>query len=122
MSNYKFYLAFENLAVEDYVSEKVFEGLLAGTVPVYRGTSAIHRFLPGNSSIIDANNLSPKDLADQLKRIGNDESEYKRFLKFKETGVRKEFEEVALRSYIHPNVLCRLCGYGLLARDSIDNP
>ena len=40
LSNYKFYLAFENFAVDDYVSEKVFEGLFAGTVPVYRGASS----------------------------------------------------------------------------------
>ena len=43
LSHYKFYLAFENLAVPDYVSEKVFEGLFAGALPVYRGTNAIRR-------------------------------------------------------------------------------
>ena len=43
LSHYKFYLAFENLPVEDYVSEKIFEGLFAGTVPVYRGSPTVHR-------------------------------------------------------------------------------
>lgn len=30
LSRYKFYLAFENNVIRDYVSEKVFDGLLAG--------------------------------------------------------------------------------------------
>ena len=42
LSHYKFYLAFENLEVQDYVSEKIFEGLLAGSLPVYRGTQGLH--------------------------------------------------------------------------------
>ena len=33
LSHYNFYLAFENLQVDDYVSEKVFEALFAGAVP-----------------------------------------------------------------------------------------
>jgi hypothetical protein len=48
MSNYKFYLAFENLPIDDYVSEKVYEGLFAGTVSVYRGSNSIDHFMPGN--------------------------------------------------------------------------
>lgn len=31
LSRYKFYLAFENNVIRDYVSEKVFDGLLSGT-------------------------------------------------------------------------------------------
>ena len=30
LRHYKFYLAFENFSVQDYVSEKVFESLFAG--------------------------------------------------------------------------------------------
>ena len=58
LSHYKFYLAFENLAVPDYVSEKVYEGLFAGSVPVYRGTTTIRKFMPSDDSFIDANNLT----------------------------------------------------------------
>ncbi len=38
LSEYKFFLAFENNnLVDDYVTEKMINALLAGTVPVYRG-------------------------------------------------------------------------------------
>eukprot|EP00741_Cyanophora_paradoxa_P005081 tig00000857_g4923.t1 len=37
LSAYKFYLAFENTRVTDYVTEKLYEGYTAGTVPLYLG-------------------------------------------------------------------------------------
>jgi len=33
LKGYKFYLAFENSNVEDYVTEKVYQGLRVGCVP-----------------------------------------------------------------------------------------
>jgi len=33
LKRYKFYLAFENSNVEDYVTEKVYQGLRVGSVP-----------------------------------------------------------------------------------------
>jgi len=77
LSHYKFYLAFENLPVLDYVSEKVFEGLFAGTVPVYRGSPTIAKFMPSNDSFIDASGMTPAQLAALLKDIGSDEKKYK---------------------------------------------
>ena len=53
LRRYKFYLAFENSMVEDYVSEKMFEGLIAGSVPIYRGSQDIGQFLPSNMSVIN---------------------------------------------------------------------
>lgn len=109
LSYYKFYLAFENLAVEDYVSEKVFEGYFSGSLPVYRGTNTIGHFVPDNSSFIDANGMSPKALAALMKSIGSNEEQYNKFFEYKKRPLTPEFENVALRSYTHPNVLCRLC-------------
>ena len=57
----------------DPSSTQVFEGLIAGAVPVYRGTRGVHRFLPSNDSYIDANNISAKDLAAMLQNIGRSE-------------------------------------------------
>eukprot|EP01034_Spumella_vulgaris_P033191 gene33191-40957_t len=39
LSNYMFYLAFENTNERGYVTEKVFDALIAGVVPVYLGSS-----------------------------------------------------------------------------------
>src|SRR5262249_33260468 len=52
ISSYLFYLAFENSNCVDYVSEKMFDGLIAGTVPVYLGAPNVDDFLPGNNCVI----------------------------------------------------------------------
>ena len=111
VSNYKFYLAFENLQVKDYVSEKVFEGLFAGSVPVYRGAKEIAKFMPSPDSYVDANAMSPPELAALLKQLASDESSYQRFFAFKDRPLRPGFTSMAEDSYCHPNVLCRLCEY-----------
>lgn len=111
LSYYKFYLAFENLEVDDYVSEKVFEGLFAGTVPIYRGAQQIANFMPSNDSFINANEMFPAQLAVLLHELENDEKRYSRYLAFKRAPLSERFQEMALRSYTHPNVLCRLCEF-----------
>jgi hypothetical protein len=50
---------------------QVFEGLIAGTVPVYRGAASIHRFMPANDSYINASALNPKQLADLLLQVND---------------------------------------------------
>ena len=113
LSHYKFYLAFENSPIDDYVSEKIFEGLLAGTVPVYRGAASIHKFMPGKDSFIDANSLSPKELADLLQSYISNEQKYQSFFAFKQRPISQEFIEMTQRSYVHPNVVRRICDYAL---------
>jgi hypothetical protein len=110
LRQYKFYLAFENAHVEDYVSEKVYEGIIAGTLPVYRGTPNIASFLP-EQSFIDANNLSPKALAALLLDLASDESKYNAYFNFKNEPLKSSFVRIANQSYCHPSALCRLCQY-----------
>lgn len=42
IGKYMFYLAFENTIESGYVTEKVFDALIAGTVPIYLGSAGIH--------------------------------------------------------------------------------
>lgn len=119
LSQYKFYLAFENLAVEDYVSEKIFEGVFAGAVPIYRGSSTIDAFMPSNDSYINANALEPQKLAELIKSLSKDKDAYAKFFAFKSRPIAPSFADVALKSYIHPNVLCRFCSYGQIAKKLI---
>ena len=55
MRPYKFHLAFENGNVEDYVTEKVYTALAAGTLPIYLGAPNIRDFVPDHS-IVDVTN------------------------------------------------------------------
>jgi len=52
MSQYKFSICFENTClVQDYISEKIFDSFLAGTVPIYYGASNIERLIPARCFI-----------------------------------------------------------------------
>jgi len=111
LSNYQYYLAFENSPIDDYVSEKVFEGLLAGAVPVYRGAASISNFMPGDDSFINANGLTARQLADKLIATSADEAVYNSYFAYKSRKLPENFNRLALNSFTHPNVLCRLCEY-----------
>jgi len=80
LQRYKFYLSFENSDIKDYVSEKVFDGLLAGTLPVYRGAESIDKFLPSptNPSVVKMSDFGSdmKKLADYLLFLAEDEEKY----------------------------------------------
>jgi hypothetical protein len=88
---------------------QVFEGLIAGTLPVYKGASSIDRFMPDSTSFLNANTLNPRQLADKLLALSADERAYNAYFEFKQRPLREAFQEMALMSYVHPNVLCRLC-------------
>eukprot|EP01039_Chlorochromonas_danica_P009570 gene9570-10577_t len=109
LTHYHFYLAFENLAVDDYVSEKVFEGLVAGTIPVYRGSPSINKFMPSDESFINANSLTPLQLATLLKEIAGNQDRYMQYMEFKKHSLPQSFLSITNMSYVHPNVAIRIC-------------
>lgn len=51
LSNYSFALCFENMAMRGYVTEKIFDCLYAGTIPLYLGASDILDLLPEHAYI-----------------------------------------------------------------------
>lgn len=46
LSRYRFSLCYENMPMEGYVTEKIFDCLYAGTIPVYLGAPNIDQFIP----------------------------------------------------------------------------
>jgi hypothetical protein len=76
---------------------------------VYRGTKGIMKFMPSKQSFINANTMTPKELATKLLVLEDKEEEYNKFLEYrKRKSLSNAFRSVALRSYTHPNVICRL--------------
>ena len=79
-SNFKFFLAVENTGTKGYVSEKIFNALGSGAIPVYLGASRINEFpkLDGkNKWFINARDFpSVKALADYLNEVASDESKF----------------------------------------------
>ena len=112
LQRYKFYLAFENGVVEDYVSEKVFDGLLAGSLSVYRGAPRIQLFMPSSSppSILEYGNFSGvQELADYLNYLSNNKQAYEEFFKWKDGEVRMAFDSILNMTAYSYYALCRIC-------------
>lgn len=51
LARYRFCLCFENSRFDGYVSEKIFDCLFAGTIPIYLGAPDIERYVPRETFI-----------------------------------------------------------------------
>ncbi len=91
-SQYRLTLAFENSIAPDYVTEKFYEPLAAGSVPVYRGAPNIMELAPAPDCFINADKFAtPEDLAAYLNRLLADEDEYGAYLAWRERGPSPAF-------------------------------
>ena len=108
LARYKFALAFENVVERDYVSEKFYDPLLAGTVPVYLGAPNVDELAPGDRCYIDVRDFDgPDALADYLNMLDQDDDAYRAYFAWKEAGLRRRFRD-ALDRLAEPE-LSRLC-------------
>lgn len=95
IARYKFNLAFENSISEDYVTEKFFDPLVAGTVPVYLGAPNVERFAPGDRCYINtADFAEPRELAEYLRHLARDDAAYESYLAWKQHPYRPAFLEL----------------------------
>ena len=68
LRNYTYTLAFENSLAEDYVTEKFFQPLMTGAIPIYLGAPNVEDFAPGDNCYIDAARFpDPRDLAAYIR-------------------------------------------------------
>ncbi len=89
-SRYRFVMAFENARDVDYVTEKFFEPLMYGAVPVYLGAPNIEDFAPGDHCYINASNFaSAKELAEFLTSMSDEE--YERYHEWRQQPLRESF-------------------------------
>ena len=100
---YKFCIGFENSIAEDYVTEKFFDPLLAGSVPVYWGADNAGAFAPGENTFIDARKFSSaRELAGYLDRLDKDETAYRDFFSWRSAGVSAAFDRLLADSAREP--------------------
>lgn len=99
LRRYKFAIAFENSITPDYVTEKYYDPLLTGTIPIYLGAPNISGYAPGRDCHIDASDFkAPADLARYLQELDQDDSLLERHLKWKKEPLRADFVD-QIRSY-----------------------
>jgi hypothetical protein len=103
IARYKFTLAFENSICKDYVTEKFFHPLMAGSVPVYLGAPNVEEFAPGDDCYIDAARFAdPRALAAFLLALAADDDAYARYLQWKSRPLRRRFIEMAEKTRDDP--------------------
>jgi len=108
IARYKFCLSFENSISPDYVTEKFYDPLVAGTVPVYRGAPNVADFAPSPKSFINADDFrGPAELADYLNYLAGNDEAYGEYFRWKQTGFSASFR--ALAAAARPDALSRLC-------------
>ena len=73
---YKYYLAFENSVCLDYISEKVHKPFETKTIPIVLGGGQYERLFPPHSYIDAMDFDSPRELAEYLKYLDQNEDKY----------------------------------------------
>jgi len=100
---YKFVIAFENSICEDYVTEKFYNPLLVGSVPVYKGAPNIAKFAPTFDCYLDATRFEqPSDLAQRLKWLCNNEEAYIEYFKWKNEPINRHFIDICYQNAVSP--------------------
>jgi hypothetical protein len=65
--------------------------LFIGSLPIYMGAPNIDDWLPGKDSVVKTSDFaSPKALADYLKKLLEDEKEYKEYFTWKKDKISRK--------------------------------
>ncbi|XP_018432393.1 PREDICTED: galactoside 3(4)-L-fucosyltransferase-like, partial [Nanorana parkeri] len=86
ISQYKFYLSFENSIYKDYITEKIWSNAFGSwAVPVVLGTSRknYERFVPGDAFIHVDDFPSAKELANYLLELDKDDVKYQKYFNWR---------------------------------------
>ena len=104
---YKFTLAFENSFAHDYVTEKLYEPLIAGSVPVYRGSLDVASLAPAPDSYVDARDFaSAAELGAYLDHLDHNADDYLAYHAWRSRPRSPAF--LAHLEQLHALPLCRL--------------
>lgn len=72
-TDYKFVLAIENKNIKGYFTEKIINPLIAGSLPIYWGTSDIFEYV-NKERVIYAPDYTDEELVDIIKKIDNNDN------------------------------------------------
>jgi hypothetical protein len=121
IARHPFTIAFENSIAEDYVTEKFYDPLVAGSVPIYMGAPNVADFAPGDHCYVDTRDFpSPDALAGHLHDLLRNPVAYGELLAWKRQPLRPAFREFLDAQRTHPVIrLCRAIEEQLRARSEL---
>jgi hypothetical protein len=73
LSQYVFALCFENMSMKSYITEKIFDCLYAGTIPIYLGAKDINDLVPDDIYIDCRRFSSWKEIYNEILGMTTDE-------------------------------------------------
>jgi len=73
LSEYNFALAFESCSLGGYITDKIFDCFLVGTIPIYLGAPDIKEYIPENCFIDKRNFKNYEELREFLKSLTESE-------------------------------------------------
>ncbi len=113
LSAYRYAIAIENSLAQDYVSEKVYEALAAGAVPVYLGAPNVRDLLPDGAAIVHVrDHASPEALGAYLHALdaGGEGAWLAAHQQWRTRAVPRTFADLqALADYRSVTLPCRAC-------------
>ena len=112
--DYKFMFAFENSIRHDYVTEKVYHGLLSASLPVVWGAPEIADFMPGGAgSFINALDFAnPQALANHLIMLDQNQTAYLAYFEWRQRMPSLDFLFLQSQNFVNlgqQSWPCRAC-------------
>lgn len=99
-NQYKFIICFENSYNPGYITEKIFNCLLADTIPIYSGSSMIHDFINTDCFINIAENDNFDKTVDKIIQINSSNDECSKYIsapkisqKYIDSGITSDFQK-----------------------------
>eukprot|EP00095_Tigriopus_kingsejongensis_P007724 maker-scaffold2453_size15579-snap-gene-0.6 protein:Tk07724 transcript:maker-scaffold2453_size15579-snap-gene-0.6-mRNA-1 annotation:"fut10_danre ame: full" len=91
LGQYKFILSLENAVCPDYITEKLWKPLEAGSIPIYLGAPNVLEFAPNTDSAIWVQEYgSLQELADHVRDVGSNETLYNSYLVHKSGQIEND--------------------------------
>ena len=81
LSSYKFSIAMKNRQGQGYVSEKILDSFISGTISIYYGGYMVDEFINPKAFILIRGESDIKQKIEYIKKIDNDDNLYRSILK-----------------------------------------
>jgi len=107
-AKYPFTNAMENGKTPYYVTEKLIDALVSGSIPIHMGVDDLRPFAPRAKSVLNtADYADAEAMAKAMKALLANATAYDEYLAWKIGGTTREFRATMDQSLVHST--CRLC-------------
>ena len=99
LKEYKFSIAMENSEGDGYISEKIYDSFISGTIPIYYGDYMIDEYINPKSYILIRGKNDMYEKIKFIKKIDNDDNLYKKILNekiFTDTKFKGKIENLKI--------------------------